>query len=305
MRSLPRTPLVGLAVVALVTASGGAAMAAGGGSNGRTLSGSIPSWANAAHRAGAADGSQTVDFRVYLDNRDQAGAEKYATAVSTKGNALYGKFLTPQQYRSKFSPTDTSVATVKSWLRDQGFAIGTVPANNKYVEATGTVAQAAKAFDTSFASYRYDGANLRSNATPLTVPSSLSQVEAVVGLDESADLVHTDAPKQCAAARRLQQRRADVDLLGREVRRRESDTARRHDPAAAAARRSVLRTEGLRRRPAPGRLRPDPYPQDRATTVGASRSRSSTPTRRRPSSATSTSTSTSSTRPPRTRRPSS
>ena len=195
MRSLPRTPLVGLAVVALVTASGGAAMAAGGGSNSRTLPGSIPSWANAAHRAGAADGSQTVDFRVYLDNRDQAGAEKYATAVSTKGNALYGKFLTPQQYRAKFSPTNTSVATVKSWLRDQGFSIGTVPDNNKYVEATGTVAQAAKAFNTSFASYHYDGANLRSNATPLTVPSSLSQVEAVVGLDESAALVRTDASK--------------------------------------------------------------------------------------------------------------
>jgi subtilase family serine protease len=181
-------------VVALVTAGAGSAMAAGS-SGSRTLPGSIPSWANAVHRSGAADGSQTIDFRVYLDNRDQAGAQHYATAVSTKGNALYGKFLTPQQYRSKFSPTDTSVASVKSWLRGQGFSIGTVPTNNKYVEATGTVAQAAKAFDTSFASYRYDGATLRSNARPLTVPRSLSQVEAVVGLDESAALVHTDASK--------------------------------------------------------------------------------------------------------------
>ena len=82
MRSLPRTPLVGLAVVALVTASGGAAMAAGGGSNGRTLPGSIPSWANAAHRTGAADGSQAVDFRVYLDCQNQAGAAALARAVS-------------------------------------------------------------------------------------------------------------------------------------------------------------------------------------------------------------------------------
>jgi subtilase family serine protease len=196
LRSLPRTPLVGLAVVALVTASGGAAMAAGSGSTSRSLPGSIPSWANTAHRVGSADSSQQVGFRVYLDNRNQADAEKYAAAVSTKGNALYGKFLTPQQYRSKFSPTDTSVTTVKSWLRDQGFTIGAVPTNNKYVEAIGTVAQAAKAFDTSFATYKFDGATMRSNTTALTIPSSLSQVQAVVGLDESAALVHTDAQKQ-------------------------------------------------------------------------------------------------------------
>jgi subtilase family serine protease len=195
LRSLPRTPLVGLAVVALVTAGGGAAVAAGS-SGSRTLPGSVPAWANAAHRVGSADSSQAVGFRVYLDNRNQAEAEKYATAVSTKGNALYGKFLTPQQYRSKFSPTDTSVTTVKTWLRGQGFTIGAVPTNNKYVEAIGTVAQAAKAFDTTFATYRYDGTTMRSNASALTVPSSLSQVEAVVGLDESAALVHTDAQKQ-------------------------------------------------------------------------------------------------------------
>jgi subtilase family serine protease len=199
LRSLPRTPLVGLAVVALVTAAGGGAAVAAGSSGSRALPGSVPSWANAAHRVGSADSSQAVGFRVYLDNRNQAGAEKYASAVSTKGNALYGKFLTPQQYRSKFSPTDTSVTTVKSWLRGQGFAIGAVPTNNKYVEAIGTVGQAARAFNTSFATYRFDGATLRSNTSALTVPSSLSQVQAVVGLDESAELVHTDASKKSGA----------------------------------------------------------------------------------------------------------
>jgi subtilase family serine protease len=178
-----------------MAAGGGAAVAAGS-SGSRTLPGSIPTWANAAHRVGAAAGTAAVGFRVYLDNRDQAGAAKYATAVSTKGNALYGKFLTPRQYRSKFSPTDTSVTTVKSWLRGQGFSIGAVPTNNKYVEAIGTVAQAAKAFDTSFATYRFDGTTMRSNTSMLKVPSSLGVVQAVVGLDESAALVHIDAKKQ-------------------------------------------------------------------------------------------------------------
>jgi subtilase family serine protease len=193
LRSLPYPPLVGLAVVALMTTTGGVALAAGSDSAGTPLPGSTPSWATAAHRIGPATGSQKVAFRVYLSNRDAASASAYARAVSTKGSALYGKFLTPAQFRSRFSPTGGAVSNVESWLRSQGFTIGTVPDNNKYVEAIGTVAEAAKAFDTSFATFRYGGQTMRSNTSALKVPAALSQVQAVVGLDESANLVHTDA----------------------------------------------------------------------------------------------------------------
>ncbi|HEX3286790.1 MAG TPA: protease pro-enzyme activation domain-containing protein, partial [Mycobacterium sp.] len=125
MRNL-RYATVGLAALALVAASAGAATAAG--SSGRsTLSGSTPSWANASHKVGSADGSAQVDFRVYLDNRDGASAQSYATAVSTPGNALYRKFLTAQQYRAQFSPSAQNVAATRSWLKGQGFSIGTVP----------------------------------------------------------------------------------------------------------------------------------------------------------------------------------
>jgi subtilase family serine protease len=193
LRSLARTSLVGLAAVALVTTTGGSALAAGSGSGGIALAGSIPSWATAAHRVGPAADSQQVGFRVYLDNHDAAGAAAYAKAVSTRGTTSYGKFLTPAQFRSRFSPTAAAVSQVESWLRAQGFTIGTVPANRKYVEAIGTVGKAAKAFDTSFATFSYQGRTMRSNTSPLKVPATLSQVQAVIGLDESANLVHTDA----------------------------------------------------------------------------------------------------------------
>jgi subtilase family serine protease len=193
VRSLPRASLVGLVAVALATTTGGTALAAGSGSREAALSGSTPSWATPANRVGPASDSQQVGFRVYLNNRDSAGAAAYASAVSTKGSASYGKFLTPAQFRSRFSPSDGDVNQVESWLRAQGFAIGAVPANHKYVEAIGTVAQAAKAFDTSFATFSYRGQTMRSNTSPLKVPATLSQVQAVIGLDESANLVHTNA----------------------------------------------------------------------------------------------------------------
>jgi subtilase family serine protease len=190
---LRRTPLVGVAVAALVTGTGVAAWASGSTGTSTTIAGTVPTWATAAHRVGSASGSQQVGFRVYLRNRDAAGATAYARAVSTKGNALYGKFLTPAQFRARFSPSDADVAGVESWLRSQGFTIGAVPDNNKYVEAIGTVSKAAKAFNTSFATFRYKGQTMRSNTTPLSVPSTLSRIQAVIGLDESANLVHSDA----------------------------------------------------------------------------------------------------------------
>ena len=70
----------------------------------KALPGSVPSWANAAHRTGASNSSTTVTFRVYLNYSDSAAAAAYANAVSTKGSSLYGHFLTPAQFRAKFSP---------------------------------------------------------------------------------------------------------------------------------------------------------------------------------------------------------
>ncbi|GAB2969684.1 S53 family peptidase [Nocardioides montaniterrae] len=133
-----------------------------------------------------------MTFRVYLPWRDPAAAQALAVSVSTPGSADYGKFLTPAQFRSRFSPSSASVSQVQTWLKSQGFAVGSVPTNNKYVEATGTAAQAAAAFSTSFADYKVEGRTIRSNTSALSVPAAAGDVQAVVGLDESQTLVHRD-----------------------------------------------------------------------------------------------------------------
>jgi subtilase family serine protease len=186
-----RAPALGITLAATLAASAGLAGMAAAAPSRITLAGSTPSWAQAGRRVGATSGSNHLEFRVYLNNRTSAAA--FATAVSTPGNKLYGKFLTPAQYRARFSPTSAQSDQVSSWLRSQGLKVVYVPANHKFVEASGSVAQAAKAFKTSFAEYRYAGTTLRSNTSPLTVPGSLSMVQGVVGLDESELLVRHDA----------------------------------------------------------------------------------------------------------------
>ncbi|SDO76115.1 Subtilase family protein [Pedococcus dokdonensis] len=191
MSRLSRTVCAAIGAAALVTAaSAGTALAAPAGPH--ALPGSVPSWAVAKNRAASTDANQQVTFRVYLNYRGGDAAAAYATAVSTPGSANYRKFLTPAQFRAQFSPAQADVDSVSSWLKSQGFTVGATPANRKYVEATGTLAQAAKAFDTSFAEYRTDGKTVRGNTTALKVPANLTAVEGVVGLDESQTLAHQD-----------------------------------------------------------------------------------------------------------------
>ncbi len=75
---------------------------------------------------------------------------------------------------------------MRSWLVGQGLSVARVPANNLYVAASGTVAQAEKAFQVRLNVYRVRGVALRAPASAPTIPASLAHiVTGVVGLSQS------------------------------------------------------------------------------------------------------------------------
>jgi subtilase family serine protease len=115
----------------------------------------------------AADGAAVSDLgeagpqapaaaRVYLASRDPAGLAAYATAVSTPGNPLYQRYLTPAQEQHLFGPASAQTAAVRAWLGAAGLHVTEVTAH--YVAVTGTAAQADRAFGAGWHSYRV-GAN--------------------------------------------------------------------------------------------------------------------------------------------------
>jgi subtilase family serine protease len=158
-----------------------------------TVAGNVPPWATSANFKSMAPGSDAIGFRVYLSWSDPAAAEALALAVSDPASPSYGQFLTPQQFRQRFAPDQQTVGAVTSWLRDQGLTIDYVPANNHYVEAEGTVAQAEAAFGTALGEFQVQGLTLRAPTGNITVPATIApNVAGVIGLDESAALVHTN-----------------------------------------------------------------------------------------------------------------
>ncbi|GAC1451892.1 MAG: S53 family peptidase [Ktedonobacterales bacterium] len=194
-----------MTLIVAVALVGNAFSARANASSRSTLAGSAPSWANAKNYKSAADATADIGFRVYLGWNNPSAVEALAQAVSDPHNASYGQYLTPAEFRQRFAPSQAQVGAVQTWLKSQGFDVQYTPTNNHYVSAEGTVAQAEAAFGTTFGMYSVAGLTVRSPAADVSIPSSLAgTVSGVIGLDDSAQFVHTnhtigeDAPPPAA-----------------------------------------------------------------------------------------------------------
>ena len=120
-----------LAAIPLVTVGlAGAVLPAQAASSSTTvLGGTLSSAATRAHFAGALNGAGSVSFDLVMSLRDAAGAAALASAVSTPGSASYRHYLTAAQWEARFSPTLSTIATVKAWLQQEGLQVGAVPAD--------------------------------------------------------------------------------------------------------------------------------------------------------------------------------
>jgi subtilase family serine protease len=158
-----------------------------------TITQSHPLWATPKAKVADAAATSKLTFRVYLQSRDEAGAEAAAAAVSTPNSSSYKKYLSPDQVTAAYGPSAAEVATTRSWLTSAGFTVDDVPANNAYVEATGTAAQVNSALHTQLGEYQYKGLTLRAPSGDLSVPAGLaSTVLSIVGVDQSQALMRPD-----------------------------------------------------------------------------------------------------------------
>ncbi|WP_223198973.1 S53 family peptidase [Solihabitans fulvus] len=151
---------------------------------------SKPSWATPQAKVADAAPASKLTFRVYLKLRDQAGAEAAARAVSDPSSSAFRHYLTTDQVRAAYAPERRTVDAVRGWLGSAGITVGSVPANNQYVEATGTVDQVQHVFGVNLAKYDVKGAKLRAADRNLSVPATLApQVLGVVGVDQALNLL--------------------------------------------------------------------------------------------------------------------
>jgi subtilase family serine protease len=152
----------------------------------RTRIENAPAWTAQAPRVGTIPAAQQLQLTATLGLRDVAGAEALATSVSDPSSGQYGRYVTATAWRSRFAPTDVDVSQVTSWLKSQGFVIGAIPLNHRFIPFSGTSAQAQRAFATDLGVFNKDGEAVSAPATGVSVPTELAgTLVGVGGLDSS------------------------------------------------------------------------------------------------------------------------
>jgi len=140
---------------------------------------------NGAKVVSGVPGGSTIEFDVGLALSDPAGAAALATAVSDPSSPSYGHYLTAAQWEATYSPSQSSVDAVTSWLRQQGMTVEGVTADRMTVSVSATAAQIERAFATTLNEYAVHGQTLRLAANDLSVPADLAGiVTGFNGIDE-------------------------------------------------------------------------------------------------------------------------
>lgn len=137
----------------------------------------------------AAEHPLHVVVSLKLRHPDQLQA--FIRNVTTPGTPQYGQFLTPEQFKATFGPTQAQVDAVVDHLRQSGFTHIEVAPNNLLVSADGNAGAASTGFHTSIKRFEANGREFFANDTPALVPSALGDaVESVLGL-QNVSVKHT------------------------------------------------------------------------------------------------------------------
>jgi hypothetical protein len=129
--------------------------------------------------------STRLHVTVVLQPRDPAALARYATDVATPGSGRFHRYLTVNQFASRFGPTPSQLAAVESELRAHGLHPGTPTANHLSIPLSATAASVAQAFSTKLERVELPGGRraFANTAAPLFSAGVAPFVQNVVGLD--------------------------------------------------------------------------------------------------------------------------
>ncbi|BDI29815.1 hypothetical protein CCAX7_18660 [Capsulimonas corticalis] len=171
------------AVLALLTITN----AAHGAVSRFSLAGHIPPAVADSDIVGQVPSSSPVNLALTLPLRNQTALRDLIQRLHNPADPLYGKYLTPAQFASRFSPTPEEYQSAIGFARANGFTVTQQHANRLLLEVSAPAASAETAFGVQLR--RYHQANGRVFFAPDREPSlpidMKGVISNVVGLENS------------------------------------------------------------------------------------------------------------------------
>ncbi|HKZ14291.1 MAG TPA: protease pro-enzyme activation domain-containing protein, partial [Solirubrobacterales bacterium] len=169
--------LAGVAFLLIPTVSAGAATST-------TIQSKAPA-AVPANEAGRTPSEELIEFDVGIELKDLSGAEAFAKEATDPTSRRYRRYLTPQQWESRFSPTVKADREVEASLRSAGIKITKVAPDRMTIEAEGTAEQIEAYFETTLAEYEVGEETVRLASSSLSAPAKVAPlITGVRGVNE-------------------------------------------------------------------------------------------------------------------------
>lgn len=136
--------------------------------------------------------AQPVTFSVFLPVQNRAGLQSLLADQVNPTSSSYHKWLTPDQFNTRFGPSASAVASVVASLKAQGFTV--LSTSGRAVQVSGTASQVTRAFSTTLMNVQSStGAAKLVASSSLQLPAPLKSAGAVVPAFSGPPRMHTHA----------------------------------------------------------------------------------------------------------------
>ena len=150
------------------------------------LEGSVHPFARPEFDRGRADLAlpmQRMILSVSMNATARRQLERLLANQQNPASPDYQRWLTPEEFGSRFGRSDDEMAQILDWLTAHGFSIDEVAPGRTSINFSGTSADVAQAFDTEIHDYEVGGRMYHANATSASIPRALARlVDGVVTL---------------------------------------------------------------------------------------------------------------------------
>jgi len=135
----------------------------------------------------AVDTGKEINVILSLPLGDSAGAAQFVQRASNPKDALYHKYITPQEFAARYGANAADYAALKAWATSNGLSIVHESLARSFLTVGGTAAQFQTLFKTQLNNYRTpDDKEFFSASVAPTVPDAIaSKVASVIGLTNS------------------------------------------------------------------------------------------------------------------------
>ena len=132
---------------------------------------------------GLASPADTVDIALSLNIVNKAELQAFVASTVDKSSANYHRFITPEQFATRYGQSEQAIAQLRSTLAAHGLNVTKVFGNRLVVMVRGSNAQVSQLFGASLHSFSANGIRYQKPVGAVTIPADLQGlVHAVSGL---------------------------------------------------------------------------------------------------------------------------